>query len=144
MQQIEDYNNKKNRKLRIPRDKNNKKFRLSKLNDDQFLVAYVILDKIREWTNLAHATEEAKKKFKPLRLTVMGCGGTGKSVLITTVVSYIRKIFQRNNSVLVTAPTGAAAHNVGGQTIHREFKVNYKQEGSKLSNTAKKLLMEKQ
>jgi hypothetical protein len=44
----------------------------------------------------------------------MGCGGTGKSVLINTVVSYIRKIFQSNNSVLVTAPTGVAAHNVGG------------------------------
>jgi len=48
------------------------------LNDDKFLVAYVILDKIREWINLAHSTEEAKKKFKPLRLTVMGCGGTEK------------------------------------------------------------------
>ena len=33
-------------------------------------------------------------------------------------------MLNNNNSVLVTAPTGAAAHNVGGQTIHREFKIN--------------------
>jgi ATP-dependent DNA helicase PIF1 len=88
-------------------------------------------------------SEETKKKFKPLCLTVMGCGGTGKSVLINIVVGYIRKIFQSNNSVLVTAPTGAAAHNVGGQTIHREFKLKYKKQRNKLSNTAKKQLMEK-
>ncbi len=35
----------------------------------------------------------------------------------------IRSIFQDNNSVFVTAPTGAAAYNVGGSTIHKEFKI---------------------
>jgi hypothetical protein len=56
-------------------------------------------------------------------MTVVGCAGTGKSILINTVVGYIRKIFQDNNSVIVAAPTGAAAHNVGGQTLHRALKI---------------------
>jgi hypothetical protein len=53
----------------------------------------------------------------------MGCSGTGKSVLINTLVTCIRKIFDDNYSVFVTAPTGAAAYNVGGSTIHRELKI---------------------
>jgi ATP-dependent DNA helicase PIF1 len=73
-----------------------------------------------------------KKKFKPLRMTIMGCAGTGKSVLINTVVAYIRRI-QKNYSFIVAAPTGAAAHNVGGQTIHREFKIDMRKKQSDLS-----------
>jgi phage gpG-like protein len=56
-------------------------------------------------------------------MTVIGCAGTGKSVSINTVVGSIQKMFQDNDSVVVAAPTGAAAHNVGGQTMHREFKI---------------------
>ena len=41
-----------------------------------------------------------KKKFKPLRMTIMGCGGTGKSVLINTLVTCIRKIFDDNDDNL--------------------------------------------
>jgi predicted GTPase len=59
------------------------------------------LKKIKEWLSLYNATEDRKKKFKPLRMTVMGCGGTGKSVLINTLVCCIRKVFDDNNSVLL-------------------------------------------
>jgi ATP-dependent DNA helicase PIF1 len=78
-------------------------------------------------------------------MTVMGCGGTGKSVLIHTLVSYIRTIFQDNNSMFVTAPTGAAAYNVGGTTIHKEFKIgiNNAATNEELSNYAKQELMNK-
>jgi len=86
-----------------------------------------------------------KKKFKPLRMTIMGCGGTGKSVLINTLVTCIRKIFDDNDSVFVTAPTGAAAYNVGGSTIHREFKINVRDVPgyNTLSDNTKKELMKK-
>jgi ATP-dependent DNA helicase PIF1 len=78
-------------------------------------------------------------------MTVMGCGGTGKSVLINTLVTCIRTIFQDNNSVFVTAPTGAAAYNVGGTTIHKEFKIGIKGNttGNDLTNLAKQELMQK-
>jgi len=133
-----------NNSLRIPKCKNNGDLKLEQLNEDQFNVAYIILDKVREWINLKSASSQVKKKFKPLWLTVLGCGGTGKSLLIKTIVAQIRTIFKNNNSVLVTAPTGAAAHNVGGQTIHREFKISVKKKkGSSLANSAKEHLIQK-
>jgi len=121
---IDYYNNNKDNDLRIPRKTNGDTYELEDLNEEQFKIAYVILNKIKEWLSLATAPEERKKRFKPLRMTVMGCGGTGKSVLINTLVSCIRTIFQDNNSVFVTAPTGAASYNVGGTTIHKEYKID--------------------
>jgi len=74
----------------------------------------------------------------------MGCVGTGKSVLINTIVACIRKIFQDNDSVIVAAPTGAAAHNVGGQTIHRAFKIDVrKNNNNKISALSQQILLEK-
>ena len=110
--------------MRIPKGKKNQEFLQENLNNDQFKIAYIILSKIREWINLEKAPLHSKKKFKLLRMTIMGYAGIGKSVLINTIVACIRKIFQDNDSVIVAAPTGAAAHNVGGQTIHREFKID--------------------
>ena len=99
---------------------------------------------MKEWVELLKKTESERKQFKPLRMTVVGCAGTGKSVLINTVVGYIRKIFQDNNSVIVAAPTGAAAHNVGGQTLHREFKIGIgKNKKRNLSKKSKEHMMEK-
>jgi predicted GTPase len=113
-------------------------------NEDQFKVAYVIIRKLKEWVELLKYTEREREQFKPLRMTVVGCAGTGKSVLINTVVGYIRKIFQDNNSVIVAAPTGAAAHNVGGQTLHREFKIGIgKNKKRNLSKKSKEHMMEK-
>jgi hypothetical protein len=64
-------------------------------------------------------------KIKPLRMTVLNCGGIGKSVLINTLVCCRRKICDDNNSVFVMAPIGAAVYNIGGTTIHKELKLNY-------------------
>jgi PIF1 helicase. len=82
------------------------------------------LKKVQEWLNLSKKSKQECEKFEPLRMTVLGQSGTGKSRLINTLVSVIRKMFQNNNSVHVAAPTGAAAHAVNGQTIHRIFSVN--------------------
>lgn len=142
---IDDYNNNKDNNLRLPRKTNGELYKLEDLNEEQFKIAYVILKKIKEWLSLYNATEDRKKKFKPLRMTVMGCGGTGKSVLINTLVCCIRKVFDDNNSVFVTAPTGAAAYNVGGTTIHKEFKLNYMDTNSdgNLGDNAKQTLIKK-
>jgi len=117
------YNDKKDEDIRIPTGQNNTELKLEHLNDDHFKVAFLILQKIREWINLLDQPPSKQRQFKPLHMTVIGCAGAGKSVLINTVVGYIRKMFQDNNSVVVAAPTGAAAHNDGGQTMHREFKI---------------------
>ncbi|MHA1541056.1 MAG: ATP-dependent DNA helicase [Alphaproteobacteria bacterium] len=49
---------------------------------------------------------------------ISGKAGTGKSTFLT----YIRKKFEKRN-LAVVAPTGVAALNVGGQTIHSFFKI---------------------
>ena len=49
-----------------------------------------------------------EKQFQPLYLTVADSGGSGKSVLMKTIIGVIRQTFQENNSVLVGAPTGSA------------------------------------
>ena len=39
-------------------------------------------------------------------MTIVGKAGTGKSFLIQTIVSAIRKFTGINDSIIVTAPTG--------------------------------------
>ena len=50
-------------------------------------------------------------------LSVSGEGGTGKSRVIEAVCAYFEAIGRRS-SLIVCAPTGNAAVNIGGSTIH--------------------------
>ena len=56
-----------------------------------------------------------------LRLTVSGVAGSGKSTWVNTLVSSVRKLIPNNDVISVFAPTGSAAFNAGGQTLHRGF-----------------------
>lgn len=92
-------------------------FSLDDLKSDQKDVALYILDGIfRYCTN--------PKEFEPIRMTVMGMAGSGKTVLVKTLITTIRQIFQSRRAALVGAPTGAAAHNSGGTTLHRLACIN--------------------
>lgn len=67
-------------------------------------------------------SEEQKRIFDSLESThsnyyITGKAGTGKSILLQYFVKNTRK------KVAVVAPTGVAALNVGGQTIHSFFKI---------------------
>ena len=53
-------------------------------------------------------------------LLITGRAGSGKSTLLSQYVHTIKK----TKKVAVLAPTGIAALNVGGQTIHRFFRIN--------------------
>ena len=97
----------------VPMKDNGKHYELNDLYDDQQYIAYCILNKIKEWLTCKNF-----KKFKPLRCTINGQGGTGKSILINTIVSILRRYSNTNNIVFASAPTGTAAFNVNGQTIH--------------------------
>lgn len=99
--------------LDLPVKNDGSSYRVSDLYDDQKEIAAVISEKIEEWMICTDLSS-----FKPLRLTVTGAGGSGKSVVINTLVTTIRKIFQKNGVIQVIAPTGTAAANVGGETIH--------------------------
>jgi pantothenate kinase-related protein Tda10 len=103
--------------LNIPKKQDGTEYQLHELSKEQLNIACIILSKLREWIDLSTKIGN-NKEFQPLRMTVTGGGGTGKSTLINTLVTIIHQIFQDNDSVHVLAPTGAAAFNVGGQTIH--------------------------
>ena len=76
-----------------------------------------------------------------LRITVTGVAGSGKSTWINTLVTIIRKMFPQDNIVSVFAPTGCAAFNAGGETLHKGFKLQTLSKDSGLSaNTTQFLL----
>jgi hypothetical protein len=76
------------------------------------------------------------KKNKPLQATVMGCGGTGKSFIINTIISIVRNMTQMNDTVKVGAPSGAAAYNVQGSTLHRLLRISVSRPEEKNTDTA--------
>lgn len=78
----------------------------------------VIMDRLMQWVNSTNLAS-----FKPLRMVLNGPAGTGKTVVINTIVTLIRQIFNENDAVQVCAPTGVAAFNAGGETLHHAFKI---------------------
>jgi hypothetical protein len=82
-------------------------------------------------------------KYKPLRATVMGCGGTGKSFIINTIISIVRNMTQMNDTVKVGAPSGAAAYNVQGSTLPRLQGISVSRPEEKVTGTVLENLQER-
>ena len=61
---------------------------------------------------------------EPTRIMIHGYGGTGKSFLSKVVEDTIN-VFNGNTMgrVIVCAPTGVAAKNIGGVTCHSVFRL---------------------
>jgi hypothetical protein len=97
----------------IPLNDKGLEYRMEDLHDEQRSIACHILDKIHEWMTLNDLS-----KFVPLRCTMIGPAGSGKSVLINTITTCIRKLFDYNNVVAVGCPTGTAAFNANVETLH--------------------------
>ena len=67
-----------------------------------------------------HLGQEAQPK--PIRIFITGGAGTGKSYVIRAIREHIERSVQGSDQVhgcMVMAPTGVAAFNVDGLTIHR-------------------------
>ena len=109
-----------------------------KLHHDQQQIFCYVMTKLKEWTEKARSNR--KTKFKPLRLTIQGVAGSGKSVIIRTIAKIIRDMFKCHDTVLVAAPTGTAAFNIGGETIHRSFAVPVGSNYTKMSTQTKENL----
>jgi hypothetical protein len=90
------------------------------LAEDQKDVFYYVMSKVYHWIdeNLGAEQGEGDRTFVPLRITVAGEAGSGKSVLVKTITSAIREIFKTEDSVIICGPTGSAAFNAGGSTAH--------------------------
>jgi hypothetical protein len=72
----------------------------------------------------------------------MGCGGTGKSFIIDTIISFIRIMTQMNDTVKVEAPSGAAAYNVQGSTLHCLLGISVSRPEENFTGTALENLQE--
>ena len=88
-------------------------------------------------SHLKHQLKHEKKDchctdLQPLHMFVSGVGSTGKSFLIKTVRALVSELWRdetRSTLCAVTAPTGLAAFNVGGVTIHRLLQLPIEHEG---------------
>ena len=80
---------------------------------DQEDIVLAVMGKVKEFMEC-----EDLSTFKPLRMTITGAGGSGKSVVINTIVTLMRKMFNEDDVTRIAAPTGAAAFNVRGSTVH--------------------------
>lgn len=115
---IDDYGEHKNEKLRLPLLPDGNNYEIRNLKDDQKQILTVVSKKVQEWINNGSSPD-----FEPLRMIITGAGGSGKSVFINTLVTMLRRMFNDNDVVKVVAPTGVAACNVGGETVHHSFKI---------------------
>ncbi len=70
----------------------------------------------------------------------MGCGRTRKSFIINTTISIVQQIMQQNDTIQVGAPTGAAAFNVQGSTLHCLLGINVSHPEELLHETTKEQL----
>jgi hypothetical protein len=103
-------------------------------NEFQADIVYTVMRKFIEWVEYPiHQSHGDCKPFEPLQMTVNGPGGTGKSFVIKVLRSVIESIVPETFVSVVTAPTGAAAYNVGGTTCHSFFKVNVRNTDNPLS-----------
>lgn len=96
----------------IPHNKNGNPYKITDLNEKQQAVVLSALDAMVKFlTN--------DPEYVPFRATVVGCGGTGKSHIINTMIAMVRGITKCNDTIQVAAPSGGAAYNVQGCTLHR-------------------------
>ena len=74
-------------------------------------------------------------------MTIVGAAGTGKSYVINMLVTLIRQLTNINDSVIVCGPTGAAAFNINGKTLHKECGINqFKMESDLTKDKRKELI----
>ena len=119
-------------KLELPR-RNGRDYSFESLTDEQKVIVLGAVDAVVKFlTN--------DENYKPFRATVMGFGGTGKSFIINTIITLVRKLTNCNNSVKVAAPSGAAAFNVRGCTLHRLLGIDTNSPSKKMSKERLKSL----
>ena len=96
----------------------------------------------RDWCKRAVTALRNNSRIEPYRVFLSGPGGVGKSHVIRLIQSDTIKLLRLSGeidpndvSVLLTAPTGVAAFNIGGMTLHSAFLLGSGQLGfQQLSN----------
>ena len=104
--------------LRLPTKHDGTPFTLDGATSDQADILAYILKFIHTCFNSCTTTPTQQVSLKPIRMTITGVAGSGKSTFIHTLTTALRNIFQSTDAVKVCAPTGNAASNVFGSTCH--------------------------
>lgn len=89
-------------------------------NDLQQMVNTLNADQARVFANIIQALlqqRDGDPNAKPIRSYISGSGGVGKSYVINVLRQWVKNTL--DGGVIVAAPTGIAAQNVQGMTIHR-------------------------
>ena len=76
-----------------------------------------------------HEANKCACDLKLLTKYIAGVAGTGKSFLIEAIKLLVAHMWPTGDLTAVVAPTGTAAFNVSGLTIHRLFQLPIKHEG---------------
>ena len=111
-----------------PADTLSLKQRVAMLNADQRRIFDRVKDHLLHQQQ--HEADECCCDLTPLRMFVSGVGGTGKLFLIETIKALVHDLWPSDDlTCAIAAPTGLAAFNVGGITIHRLFQLPIEHEG---------------
>ena len=80
-----------------------------------------------------HEARQCTCALTPLACLLSGMEGTGRCFLIEAIKALVSSIWPLHNfTCAVAAPTGLAAFNIGGITIHRLFQLPVEHEGKTL------------
>ena len=109
-----DFKNNSGNELLIPQNSLGNLFDIHSFYPDQKFIIASVFAKVRHWLEC-----NTFDQFVPLRCTIMGQAGSGKSVLINTITSTMRSMFGYNNVLKVGCPTGTSAFNAFGETLHQ-------------------------
>ena len=75
--------------------------------EDQMLIALLVLQNLNSWVEASSTDDQtAAQAYKPLRITVKGSAGSGKSFLIKAIANTVRTMFDDQDVVHISAPTG--------------------------------------
>ena len=92
-------------------------YKIENLTADQKDIMAYVMHGIKRWL-------ECDPEFKGIQMIINGKGGTGKTVLLKTITSVVRNMFQSKSAVVVSGPTGACSCHAGGKTDHATFCLN--------------------
>ena len=97
--------------------------------DDEFRKQVQSLNK-SQFEFFSHVLHTVKLNNEKLRVFLSGGAGVGKSVVVRTLYQALMRWYCKtpgmnpeNIYILICAPTGKAAHNVNGNTLHHAFKI---------------------
>lgn len=109
------------------------------LNTKQRLVVHKVLREALRWADHPY---DASQRHQTL-LYVGGEGGVGKSQIIKGIIAGM-DLIHRKEEVILMAPTGAAADNIGGNTFHTSLGISItRSQGHAMAARVQKLWSQK-